>query len=134
MLWDLEFFVGMYHVSTFFTFDYVHIWHGVYKWLGKNTTKIFFGKMLKFIYAFGLRIILHTQMLMHSLVLNNWIMWRLRPSARLEREDNHSHMRLVLGWWIYVLFEPSTNILGMNKKEENEKEGDGAVMYNRTIA
>ena len=33
-----------------FYFDYVHIWGGVYKWLGMNTT-IFFGKMLKFIYA-----------------------------------------------------------------------------------
>ena len=56
---DLEYFVRVHQVSTFSTLDYVRIWHGAYKWLGMNTTKKFFGKMLKFNYVLGLRIILH---------------------------------------------------------------------------
>ena len=55
MLWDLEFFDGVHQVSTFLrsmTF--------IFGRLGMNTTKKFFGKMLKYNYVIGLRIIMHT--------------------------------------------------------------------------
>ena len=63
MFWDLENFVGVHQVSTLFTLEYVHNWHGVYKLLDMYTTKKFFGKMLKFHYFMGLGIILHTSYL-----------------------------------------------------------------------
>ena len=76
-------------------------------------------------YVFELTLEILKVQLLHWSELNNWLLWRKRPSLRSEREDKYPHMLLILGWWRLVLFEPiySTQTNAITEKYSGFSEG-----------